>query len=555
MRLVPREKSQAGLDTSSPHSIQTLSNDQHSVSSHMMSLSGYSNVKRGADDSPVPVTDHDDDDIDSEDTPTLTDDHVTDHEEVAQDVPHHQPTKGPSRVVLVILRGNHDMPKRRATMHWFWIFSQFGEVERTRLFSKHGNRQFLVQYVSQGHAKSCHEGLDGTVVDGFNLCVILSHKSEITFEGSSCWEFFKQNTQIREGRLTSPLGQLWDIRQSTSVGEVGHCVHVAGLLGGRRKQGALHMSLRMLWRFAGQYGDVKAAKLLGGGKTGCALVQFASVQEADSFKAKVHQAHFSMGDQHFELLVTPSNKPHCASWAHADSDNTIAFTTTPPPLRAKGATLAPSRFVAAQFPFLPTNTPRAVQMERLQQALVDGDIPQPTHMFFHNELQMPAAAYRTLGDAVRAVACLSGEAGAHLQFCTDCADDSESHRSGSGSPQTTSPYMMSLAPQSVAPSVMPTIVGPSGVQMPGVQMYYVQQQPVVSSVDQQVVYVTQPSVPVMMPQQVIGGARMASAAGQVQNIPLAQVAMPQQMFQNSPPSMMVQPCFYSRMPPGSFVLQ
>ena len=319
------------------------------------------------------------------------------------------PSDTDKRVVLINLGAAAPLSKSDV-MRWFWVLSQYGVVDRIRPFVKHRRVQLFVQYKNNVHAQSCYEGLNGTSIDSFTPTAILSDKGEVALE--HCVDFTATNQAIEAQALKSPFEKLWLIHRSDNFGSVGDCVHISGLLGVKRKAGPENkrftISLKMLWRIAAQYGNLVAAKLLGQGTTGCALLQFEGEPAADLFRRSIHQKRMMMRGKEFFILVCKSGKQHCGNWADTCKQTTLVAKTTPPPRPLPFSPSAPSRFVAC--------VTEGGSEAGLRKCLTSGRLPACQHLHASSHPCVFTAEYATAGDACLVVSFLNGAQGVVLGF-------------------------------------------------------------------------------------------------------------------------------------------
>ena len=287
---------------------------------------------------------------------------------------------------------------------WFWVLSQFGVVEAIRTFSKHKRTQMFVQYANGQHARSCYSGLNGTEVSGFSPSVIISDKPNVDLEHST--DFTDLNRAIRLGKARSPLNKLWVVHSSDVFGRVGDCVHVAGLLGVEKACQGGGITLPMLWRVAGQYGTLVAGKLLAQGKTGCALLQFQSPQEAETFRKNIQVQKIQCESQKFHLVASKSSKPHCANWANTCQETTILAKETPPPPPSMFPPLPPQRFVTCILP----------RDSGTLSCLSGNQVPRFSTIHCSANPRLVTVEYESVGDAFWSLAMLNGVGGIVMSF-------------------------------------------------------------------------------------------------------------------------------------------
>ena len=358
------------------------------------------------------------------------------------DEPSTPSTEGERRVVLIVFKGGNadgqclwDVSRVR---FWFWVLSQFGVVERIRLFNKHGNKQFFVQLYSTQDAKSVYRGLNGRLICGYLLVVIMSHKHEIALEKYRCWEFTRENAALREGTLRSPFNRLWVIQDLANLGSVGDCVYISGLLpvehGSEQdlpppeiqadgKPASPHRTVyitrRALEVFASQYGDVVGAVYarLSHDLPECALTQFTSCDAAGVFLENVGSFSFAIGVYTFRLTAAQSSKTNCArnesrvgqtaSRVCASPSRTVAVRTT------KESSVTRRREALENVFDVPPDGLRdyEAQMRGLHDELLDrlpelgavtaqcSDGRLVERMYFHGGAGLPAVEFTSMGAA------------------------------------------------------------------------------------------------------------------------------------------------------------
>eukprot|EP01060_Flectonema_neradi_P002019 TRINITY_DN1121_c3_g1_i1.p1 TRINITY_DN1121_c3_g1~~TRINITY_DN1121_c3_g1_i1.p1 ORF type:complete len:593 (+),score=129.26 TRINITY_DN1121_c3_g1_i1:38-1816(+) len=216
-------------------------------------------------------------------------------------------------VLLVVLRGNGS---RFSVETMFWIFSQFGVVQKISMFSRDQNNQALIQFELPKEAALAMGYLNGRkLTDNYNntaeLAIMLSSHVQLTFPkpDERNKEFSHLNSELkdiaeadleavavekgwemRDFLWGSPLptgsgwldpkqledsGQ-WKIPTTSGLGKVGDCILVTGLtsLNGNA------ISAEALWGVVGIYGKIIAVKLLQK-REGYALVQYEDKCYAD----------------------------------------------------------------------------------------------------------------------------------------------------------------------------------------------------------------------------------------------------------------------------------
>ncbi|KAJ9465913.1 Polypyrimidine tract-binding protein-like protein 3 [Diplonema papillatum] len=206
--------------------------------------------------------------------------------------------KPPGCCLLVVMRRAGDA----TTDDVFWIFSQFGVVEKLSLFIKDTNLQALVQYEDPKSAQLAMGYLNGRDVDVARageapnmaeLAIMLSSHVQLTFpkEDSRNKEYYSVNAQIqqtapedlpmvaaangwnlhdfvwggvvpgRDGWLiprqpNDSRGAIPRVSNTHALGGPGHCVLLTGLPTGP------DMTAHRLWGVAGVYGELVAVKIL-----------------------------------------------------------------------------------------------------------------------------------------------------------------------------------------------------------------------------------------------------------------------------------------------------
>ena len=368
------------------------------------------------------------------------------------------PSEKKQRLVALAVLKAHSDAETCDRLFWFWVFSQYGKVLRTRQFQKYGHKQFLVQYETEDDVHSAHAGLDGIVVAGHQINLLVSDKREIAMTYSAR-DYSETNKLIAKGELRSPFDRVWmHVEAAQTLGDVGDCVHVGGLNGeGITRQ----FTLEMLWNLASQYGTLLAAKMLDRrGSTGCALLQFNTSEEALRFRTLFHQMDIAMLGGRVRFLVTPSKKRNCCSWAHNRTSTTLVSTTTPcrRSLPEVGAN-SPSRFVVMHF------MDNSMDLARVATLLKDDRVPVYASLFVHEKFQQLAAMWASVGEAFEALAVLNGVDGCFMQFGRgiDFQDEPEADSALVASPPASLPskkHEKQIAEETRPPAPLPASQAP-----------------------------------------------------------------------------------------------
>eukprot|EP01064_Diplonema_japonicum_P038677 TRINITY_DN943_c2_g2_i3.p1 TRINITY_DN943_c2_g2~~TRINITY_DN943_c2_g2_i3.p1 ORF type:complete len:523 (+),score=36.98 TRINITY_DN943_c2_g2_i3:34-1569(+) len=224
------------------------------------------------------------------------------------------------KMLLVVLNGFTDDPDAN---QFYWLFSQFGVVERLSFFEKDGRKQLLVQYSHTTQANramsflsSRHVQLSGSAPT--YLVVLPSNQPHLKFKSDDKRnrDFKLVNQVVLRSGWTPPApydflwgvwrrGEGWLIPQQLSnlqkcyipvspdegipEGKPGSCVHISGLAGARyTMQDQQEISISLLWKVAGQYGDLVAARLLVQ-HSECALVQFKTQIDAGNLRKHLNR--------------------------------------------------------------------------------------------------------------------------------------------------------------------------------------------------------------------------------------------------------------------------
>ena len=229
---------------------------------------------------------------------------------------------GMTRILLVVLK---DLDSSvRAMDDFFWIFSQFGVVEKLSSFTKNSKNQLLVQFAGSSEAGKALSYLNGKILTIRNtvnteLCschmeIVPSFLKELNFKkldsrncdyselnshlsktfpstsliiaggwtscdflwgnciGASGWLYPMQDSEFR-GVIPPAKESLLNNNSGLPQGKAGDCVKLSGLPEGE-------FTAEQLFRVAGMYGEIVSAKLMAKRK-GCALVQYTSKDAAD----------------------------------------------------------------------------------------------------------------------------------------------------------------------------------------------------------------------------------------------------------------------------------
>lgn len=258
-----------------------------------------------------------------------------------------------SRLLLVVLK---DLTEKIALDYLFWVFSQFGIVEKISSFTKDQKNQVVVQFNNAVGAEAALGYLNGKLLfqQGLplrQLCflaIVPSRLGQLTFrnEDSRNRDYSALNQALSTMLQYNPTTAMsaiqllemhalaekptmlpdfiWGQRRWGSgvlipqqanehlgripppptQGKVGECLHIAGLPEDDTIFGA-----EQLFRFCGSIEEVKAVKLLFKHK-GCALVQFTSTEGRDAAIPQLHGLRF-MGRS---WDVKASNQPNAVHW-------------------------------------------------------------------------------------------------------------------------------------------------------------------------------------------------------------------------------------------------
>ena len=232
-------------------------------------------------------------------------------------------TSGMTRVLLVVLRKLSN-PVELDRM--FYIFSQFGKIEKISTFIQHQQNQVVVQFENckdAALAKGYLNGRDLSLInsDGkeahCSLAIVPSKLPQLTFKkddarnrdytlvnqqlqlildyhvgGASADDVLAYAMHMNIPILDFLWGQ-WIVRQGwlepaqdsqmcgripvgrgLPDGKVGECVHLSGLPSDRG------LTAPLLWAVCGMYGELVAVKLLAQ-HPGCAVIQYRDRSEAD----------------------------------------------------------------------------------------------------------------------------------------------------------------------------------------------------------------------------------------------------------------------------------
>ena len=226
---------------------------------------------------------------------------------------------GDTRVLLTALSGERGPPPGAAE-EFFWMYSQFGVVEKISIFKKQSKHQIFTQYdkpESCSRALNCLNGSSVTLfeklADGpykFELAALPSFLVELTFKKinlRNC-DFVKENQSIKEdleaGNVPPrALDFLWNKhrkgdgwllpRQPESQkglipegpgipkGTKGDCAYITGFPGDSSPHGKL--SPEQVFRIASSFGQVLCSRKVKKGDGGTFLVQFKQKESCEKF--------------------------------------------------------------------------------------------------------------------------------------------------------------------------------------------------------------------------------------------------------------------------------
>eukprot|EP00659_Diplonema_papillatum_P015329 gene15329-23433_t len=303
-------------------------------------------------------------------------------------------TGKPERILLIVLnqlQGFADLSE------CFWVFSQFGKVERISSFEKHGKKQILVQFEipeAAHHTMSYLSGKKLTLGDQLcELVIIPSTQPYLKFKIED--ERNKDFTQLNEKLASSvrlpekyhflwgkhtqgagwlvprqddaKIGTIPDENFGTPEGSVGNVIHIAGLAKtSTRTVGGKCITVDMLWKVIGQYGEVIAARLLAKHPE-CALVQFESKAQANN--AILHLSNAVV----FGRMITakPSMHANALRWSTTDTESRMRskFTHGATAVAPTSVNSPPSKKVA--FWGLPDDLSPAKQVELVEEVLTN----------------------------------------------------------------------------------------------------------------------------------------------------------------------------------------
>eukprot|EP01060_Flectonema_neradi_P041746 TRINITY_DN9_c3_g1_i1.p1 TRINITY_DN9_c3_g1~~TRINITY_DN9_c3_g1_i1.p1 ORF type:complete len:533 (+),score=107.59 TRINITY_DN9_c3_g1_i1:62-1660(+) len=249
-----------------------------------------------------------------------------------------------TRILLVVLK---DLSATIMMDELFWIFSQFGVVEKLSSFTKNLKNQVLVQYATQEPASAAMAYLNGREITfhspsmtgtpstgNCRLVIAPSKLPELTFKNQDQKnrDYSQINSQLHHYMQVSAhsgtslrailtdvvesmhwrvrdflwgswvLGEGWldpvqdrnlqgsipeqQVRQGIPEGRVGDCVHISGIaLDGNQ------VTAEQLWRVCGMYGDLVAVKMLFKYE-GSAIVQFTHSEYAKACIQYLSDAEF-----------------------------------------------------------------------------------------------------------------------------------------------------------------------------------------------------------------------------------------------------------------------
>eukprot|EP01059_Diplonema_ambulator_P034010 TRINITY_DN7424_c0_g1_i1.p1 TRINITY_DN7424_c0_g1~~TRINITY_DN7424_c0_g1_i1.p1 ORF type:complete len:528 (+),score=51.81 TRINITY_DN7424_c0_g1_i1:338-1921(+) len=241
--------------------------------------------------------------------------------------------KPPGCCLLVVLRGGSAEP---CSDDLFWVFSQFGVVEKISLFCKDTNAQALVQFNTPEEATRAMGYLNSRTLYNAELAIMISSHTQLNLgrsdsrnrdytslntaikaipEAERIETAKKNNWPVKDFLWGVSLGSGWLVpRQDPAfqgkippanglgnVGKIGDCVLISGL--------PSYMTAAKLWGLAGIYGKLVAVKILQK-RTDCALVQY-----TDSYAAKNSISQLegcALGDA--KLSVKLSKHANALNW-------------------------------------------------------------------------------------------------------------------------------------------------------------------------------------------------------------------------------------------------
>ena len=227
---------------------------------------------------------------------------------------------GDTRVLLTALSGERGPPPGAAE-EFFWLFSQFGVVEKISIFKKQSKHQIFTQYDKPESCSKALNSLNGSAVtlfdklaDGpykFELAALPSFLVELTFKkiNSRNREYKKENFLINEMLKIDKfpdqaLDFLWNnhikgegwlipkqpdhmrghIPEGPGIpkGTRGDCAYIAGFPGDGSNP-AMMFTAEHLFRIASIFGTVLCARKVKKGDGGTFLVQFDHKQACERF--------------------------------------------------------------------------------------------------------------------------------------------------------------------------------------------------------------------------------------------------------------------------------
>ena len=230
---------------------------------------------------------------------------------------------------------------------FFWLFSQFGHVEKLSFFEKHKKRQLLVQYQEISEAELAFGYLCGHTLclNGRScyLAIVYSNQPFLKFqvENDKNKDYTARNKTIKNP--PHPYNYLWgedrngegwlipqqhsDMRHQIPIsdhsipeGIPGQCLHVSGLAATpeseeKGKGGGQAVTVEELWNVAGQYGRLVSCRLLVNHPE-CALLQFKKEEEAQTCLAALNNAAINGRVLH----VKPGKHGNALHWSGAKTE-------------------------------------------------------------------------------------------------------------------------------------------------------------------------------------------------------------------------------------------
>eukprot|EP01064_Diplonema_japonicum_P036646 TRINITY_DN8316_c1_g1_i1.p1 TRINITY_DN8316_c1_g1~~TRINITY_DN8316_c1_g1_i1.p1 ORF type:complete len:437 (+),score=159.57 TRINITY_DN8316_c1_g1_i1:58-1368(+) len=346
---------------------------------------------------------------------------------------------GTTRILLVVLK---DLSVQVMVDDLFWIFSQFGVVEKLSSFTKNTKNQLLIQYETMQQAGVALSYLNGRTLNYFapnstpgscRLEIVPSFLKVLTFKkldarnrdytpfNEEVRALFPANVAVRarqmgwqtrdflwgqcikgEGWLDPVQGETHkgtippaeSLHQNTAglpVGKVGDCVKLSGL------PDESVLDAVGLFKVAGMYGEVVSAKLMAKRK-GCALVQYTDGEGAERAVAMLDGV--SLFGEKWEAVI--SKHANALHWDGAGTELQTRMCTARNEARPS---VPPADIAGSPYHYLGAHgLPQNVDAQRVLKEVMKGHNPAEVSSFGDHVV----AGFDKKEDALLAAAAVNG---------------------------------------------------------------------------------------------------------------------------------------------------